>query len=105
MGTISAPAEWRVNLTEWRPWTVIDFTREGADLSRRHRGSAHRQERSADGRDQSAHPRVLTACPPLPSGEGERRPGCRFPSPEGRGDQRGEDQDKGAGIKGVRTNT
>src|SRR2546430_14132410 len=38
------------------------------------------------------HPRpplvVLTPCPPLRKrGEGERRTGSRFPSPEGRGDQ------------------
>src|SRR5438874_9236504 len=36
---------------------------------------------------------VLTPCPPLRiRGEGERRDRLRFPSPEGRGDQRGEDK-------------
>src|SRR5439155_2067832 len=30
---------------------------------------------------------VLTPCPPLPSGEGERKVVSSLPSPEGRGDQ------------------
>src|SRR5207244_6125144 len=50
---------------------------------------------------------VLTPCPPLPLGEGARRSSRSFPSPEGRGDQRGEDpgQDRRIFADGLETDS